>query len=157
MNRKFILEAYSDIELLLKFLRSNCLSMAKQGRFLQVLVSEYKAKRSTDANSRYWAILSEIAEQAWVGGRTYSPEVWHVFLKQEYLPETCAKGVAKWDYLPDDTRTLLMHSTDLNTSEFSDYMAQVEAHGASLGVKFHEPVTSVQDINPPKRHTCGAR
>ena len=62
----------------------------------------------------------------------------HEHCKREFLPESCAKGVEKWGYLPSGERILTMSTTDLNTAEFADYMHQVFAFGGELGVVFGE-------------------
>lgn len=102
----------------------------------EVVFMEHKAKRSTEANSRYWAMLGEVSQQAWIQGRQYPVEVIHEYAKRYMLPDECAKGVPKWITLPNGDRALGMSTTDLNTAEFSEYMTQVEAWAAGIGVLF---------------------
>ena len=55
----------------------------------EVVLREEKKTRKQDQNSLMWAgPLRDIAEQAWVSGRQFGPEVWHEFYKREYLPGT---------------------------------------------------------------------
>ena len=88
-------------------------------------------KRTGLQNRRYWGrgVLAQVAEQATVGGKLYSAEVWHEFLKKKFI------GVLE---LPDGS-VIGKSSTELSTAEFSDFCSQVEAFAASeLGVTFYE-------------------
>lgn len=79
--------------------------------------------RSSQQNRRYWSkgVLFQIAEQAQLGGRYYSSEVWHEFLKKKFI------GVME---LPDGS-VVGMSSTKLTRAEFSDFCTQVEAWAAT--------------------------
>lgn len=114
---------------------------------IEVLAREPAKARKLDQNALMWAgPLREVAEQAWVDGRQFSAEVWHRFFKGEYLPETTDPELArlvkdpdnwrKWDYLPAGERVLVGSTTDLTVYGFSQYLEQVFAYGASLGVMF---------------------
>jgi len=86
-------------------------------------------KRTSPQNRRYWGrgVLSQISEQAKVGGQQYSAEAWHELAKRKFL------GVTE---LPDGS-IVGKSSTNLTTTEFSDYCSQVEAWAATeLGVTF---------------------
>lgn len=88
-------------------------------------------KRTGPQNRRYWGrgVLAQVAEQATVGGKLYSAEVWHEQFKRQFI------GVMQ---LPNGD-IVGKSSTDLSTSEFSDFCSQVEAYAASeLGVTFYE-------------------
>jgi hypothetical protein len=104
---------------------------------LEILIRPYKAKRRNEANALYWVRLAEIADQAWFGGRQFDPDTLHEYFKIQFLPDECAKGIDKWTFLPfTEMRVLRMSTTDLSTSEFAEYLTQVEAFGADLGVQF---------------------
>lgn len=102
----------------------------------EIQIREHKSTRKLEQNALYWVRLGEIAEQAWIQGRRYEAETLHEYCKRVYLPEICDKGVYKWVVLPTGDRVLRMSTGDLNTREFADYLTQVEAFGASLGVMF---------------------
>lgn len=88
-------------------------------------------KRTSPQNRRYWGrgVLSQIAEQARVNGQQYEPEAWHELAKRKFL------GVTE---LPDGT-IVGKSSTNLTTSEFSEFCTQVEAWAATeLGVTFYD-------------------
>lgn len=90
-----------------------------------------KRKRTAPQNRRYWGkgVLAQIAEQATVNGRLYSAETWHEQFKRQFI------GVVE---LPSG-EVIGKSSTDLTTTEFSDFCSQVEAFAAgNLGVTFYE-------------------
>jgi hypothetical protein len=113
---------------------------------LEVIVREEKKTRKPDQNAAMWSgPLRDIAEQAWVDGRQYSAPVWHEWAKREYLPEDddpelpelTKDGYRKWDVTPKGDRVLIGSTTQLTVKGMAQYMRQVEAYGASLGVQFH--------------------
>lgn len=109
---------------------------------LEVVIREPVKARGMDQNALMWAgPLADIAAQAWVGGRQYSAEVWHEQFKREYLPEEydpelTKEGYRKWDYTPAGDRVLIGSTTQLTKKGFSQYLEQVEAAGAGLGVQY---------------------
>jgi len=112
---------------------------------LEVVVREKQKVRKLDQNARLWAgPLKDIAEQAWFGGKQFSDVVWHEFFKKEYLPdefdpELCKEDYRKWDYTPIGDKVLIGSTTQLTVKGFAQYLEQVYAAGADLGVMFHEP------------------
>lgn len=89
-----------------------------------------KRKRTNPQNRRYWGkgVLAQIAQQATVNGRLYPAEVWHEQFKRMFI------GVIE---LPNG-EVVGKSSTDLDTSQFSDFCSEVEAYAAGLGVTFYE-------------------
>jgi len=106
-------------------LRNNWQTMADAGKPLAVTVTEHKAKRSTEQNKRYWAILREVAECAWVDGKQFSQEAWHEFFRGKFIGlEDSPSG-----------RQVGISTAKLSVSEFADYMTKVDAYVSSeLGV-----------------------
>lgn len=110
---------------------------------IEVVIREPVKARKPDQNSAYWAgPLRDIAEQAYVEGRTYSSDVWHEHFKREFLPEEyneegCREGYVKWDYTPSGERVLVGSTKSLTVKGMGAYITKVEAYGASLGVLFH--------------------
>ena len=111
---------------------------------LQFVLREEPRKRKPDQNALMWAgPLADIAEQGYVNGRTFTPEVWHEHFKREYLPEEfdpalCKEGYRKWDYTPKGERVLVGSTTQLTVRGFALYMKQVEAFAqVELGVRLH--------------------
>lgn len=109
---------------------------------LEVLIRRPVKVRGMDQNALMWVgPLADIAAQAWVAGRQYSAEVWHEQFKREYLPEEfdeelTKEGYRKWDFTPNGDRVLIGSTTQLTKKGFSQYLTQVEAFGAGLGVQF---------------------
>jgi len=111
---------------------------------LEFLLREEVKARKPDQNALMWSgPLSDIAEQGYVDGRTFSAEVWHEHFKREYLPEDfdpalCKDGYRKWDYTPKGERVLVGSTTQLTVRGFALYLKQVEAYAQTeLGVQFH--------------------
>ena len=109
---------------------------------LEVLIRKPVKVRGMDQNALMWVgPLADIAAQAWVAGRQYSAEVWHENFKRDYLPEEYDEeltkdGYRKWDMTPNGERVLIGSTTQLTKKGFSQYLTQVEAFGAGLGVQF---------------------
>lgn len=110
---------------------------------LEVIVREEVKPRRPDQNALMWVgPLKDIAEQAYVQGRTFSAEVWHEHFKELYLPEEAdpeltKDGYRKYDFTPAGKRVLVGSTTELTVKGFAQYLEQVIAFGAALGVLFH--------------------
>lgn len=114
---------------------------------IEVVARTRQKKRTNDQNAYYWLRLTEISEQAWIGGRQYSPEVLHEYMKREYLPETIDPDLEtlvknpekyrKWTFLPTGDRICVGSSTNLTKRGFAEYVTAIEAYAAQeLGVMF---------------------
>lgn len=97
---------------------------------LSAWVAPHKEKRNKDQNARYWkAIVTPIAEHAWVNGKQFSAEAWHEQLKGELI------GYVD---LPNGSRSP-MSSADLSVSEFADFMTRAEHYAVTqLGIELKE-------------------
>ena len=110
---------------------------------LQITVQEYQPVRKMSQQALLFAgPMRDIARQAWFDGRQYSVEVLHEFCKREFLPEDfdpelCKRGYQKWDIDPVGNRILVGSTTQLTVKGYSQYLEQVFAFGANLGVQFH--------------------
>jgi len=111
---------------------------------LEVVIREEQKARSLNANALMWAgPLNDIAQQAWVHGRQYSALIWHEYFKEKFLPEFCdpkftKEGYKKYEETPDGRRVLVGSTSKLTKLGFSNYMEQIYAYGADLGVRFSE-------------------
>lgn len=97
---------------------------------------DFKApKRSTEQNSRLWAMLTEVATQKDHAGRRYTPDQWKVLFMH-----ACGREV---QFLPSlDNATFIpwgQSSSDLSKAEMTELIEFIFAWGAEHGVKFHEP------------------
>jgi len=110
---------------------------------LEFILREEVKPRKADQNSLMWSCqLKCIAEQAYVAGRTYSAEIWHIEMKMEFLPEDFEEGITKdgykkWDYTSKGDRVLIGSTTQLTVKGFAEYLTKVESFGANLGVMFY--------------------
>lgn len=126
MLRVFVLRDDNRAQMLWAFLKANWKQLAEAGKPLAVTVTEYKSLRSIEQNKRYWAIIRQISEQAYLNGTCYSSDAWHEHFKRMFIGSVD---------LPDGG-TYGQSSTSLSVPEFADYMTKVEAYAASeLGVE----------------------
>lgn len=116
------------------------------GSVMEVVFREHKQKRTKDHNAAMWAgMIDDVAEQAWIGGRKFSKEVWHQHFKREFLPEgnepyydrMVMKNYRKWEDMPGGARELIGSTTRLTGFGMSWYMERCSAYAAQeLGVRF---------------------
>lgn len=101
---------------------------------------EFKeAKRTTDQNSRFWAMLTEVSQQVSWHGQRLTPDDWKLVfldaLKREMriVPNIDGNGFVN----------LGQSSSDLSKGEFSDLIEIIIAFGAQHGVVFsHDEVAA---------------
>jgi hypothetical protein len=96
---------------------------------------EFKAaKRSLDQNSRFWAMLTDVATQLEWHGQKLRADDWKLIfmdaLKRELrvVPNIDGNGFVN----------LGRSSSDLSKAEMSDLQELIAAFGARHGVRFHE-------------------
>lgn len=135
IRRVFVLWGEQQAAALHAFLKQNAKAMADQKLPLEVSVSVHRPKASDQQRAAMWLVYQQIAEQAWVAGRQFDAETWHLHCKREFLPEETSRGVQKWRLLPNDERELSMSTEQLNKAEKSEYLSKVMAFAASLGVE----------------------
>jgi hypothetical protein len=92
------------------------------------------AKRSTDQNSRMWAMLTDVATQLEWHGKRLRPDDWKLIfldaLKRELrmVPNLDGTGFVN----------LGRSSSDLSKAEMGDLMELIAAFGANHNVKFQD-------------------
>ncbi len=112
-------------------------------RPLEFVLREKPKVRKPDQNALMWAgPLKDIADQAWHLGRQYSDVVWHetykrLYLPEEFDPELCKEGYHKYDIDRDGEQVLIGSTTQLTVKGFAQYLEQVMADGAGMGVLYH--------------------
>lgn len=110
---------------------------------IELVIREEQKVRGLDANALMWVgPLADIAAQAWYKDRQYSAEIWHstykrLYLPEEFDPELCMEGYRKWDFDRDGERVLVGSTKKLTAKGFSQYLEQIMADGAGMGVQFH--------------------
>lgn len=143
-TRRFYLHGQPQLTQLVACLRNAPLDPSRP---LEVVIQERDQTRGLNANALMWAgPLKDISQQAWtvIDGvsRRFREEIWHEYFKREYLPEQYTpgitrKGYVKWAPDPSGGRVLVGSTTQLTKKGFAEYLTQIEAHGANLGVMFH--------------------
>lgn len=103
---------------------------------LEVLIRPYRKRRSSDQNSRYWWMLTLIAQEAHRSGLSCDPETgesvyrdpetFHEYFKRRFL--------GKRVVIDGDIELLPESSARQTVMEFADYMTQVEAWAAEHGI-----------------------
>lgn len=116
---------------------------------IELVIREEVKERKLDQNALMWVgPLKDISEQAYIEGRRFSEIVWHEHFKEQYLPNEFEPGFdpdlvkdsekyKKYDYTPSGKRVLVGSTTDLSIKGFAQYLEQIYAEGANLGVQFH--------------------
>lgn len=96
----------------------------------KVKIDEIKPTRSLEQNSRYWALMTAISQQApsYMGGEWHDPESWHEYCKRRFI------GVESGPF----GGSRAMSSKKLGVEKFSDYMTEAEAwaHDEFIGFNF---------------------
>jgi hypothetical protein len=111
-----------------KFIKDNAAEQARIGQPLVVSVDAYQEKRSTQANARLWAILTDIAKQAVIDGARFSKEAWFEHFKNEYAPKQ-----------EGPSGLVAVSTTQMTKQQFADFMTRVEVAAVqTLGVEFLE-------------------
>lgn len=94
--------------------------------------------RSLDQNSRFWALLTDVAVQGRIDGRRYNTEQWKLMFLHAYAEE---RGI-EIKYLPALNRAGMVpcgrSSSDLSVQEMSEVMEYISAWGAENGITFHD-------------------
>lgn len=128
LSRTFVLQSEAHRLNLIGQIRALPISATPGWR---VVIEPDERTRSGEQNRRYWAMLNEIAEKAWVGEererRLYPADAWHAFFAGRMIGQSEVPGGG---LIPISTTTL-------TTAEFSDYMERIHAHASlELGVEF---------------------
>jgi hypothetical protein len=121
----FTINAFEDRERALR-----AVSAAPGGSRIEIKA----AKRSTDQNSRMWAMLTDVATQLEWHGKRLRPDDWKLIfldaLKRELrmVPNLDGTGFVN----------LGRSSSDLSKAEMGDLMELIAAFGANHNVKFQD-------------------
>lgn len=127
MEHQFILHSESVKGIAVKVINSLPLDPPRE-----IIIRNYKSKRSSSQNSLYWLWLSEIAKQIQVeddnGNMVYlTKDDWHDLCRMKWLGKKVIK-IADMSILRPEKST-----TALNVSEFSEYLTKMEAHFLQKG------------------------
>lgn len=118
LSKTFVLRTEGNTAALWTFLKQNARAMAEAGKPLAVTVTEHKERRSTAMNARYWALLTCMSQQVWVGGKQFAPETWHEHMRESFAPKEDAPGGG----------LIAMSTSRMDVEQFSAYMLAVELY-----------------------------
>lgn len=121
LSKTFVLRTEGNTAALWTFLKQNAKAMAEAGKPLAVTVSEHKERRSRDQNKRYWALLTCMSEQVWIGGKQFAPETWHEHMRESFAPKEDAPSGG----------LIAMSTSRMDVEQFSAYMLAVELYAIS--------------------------
>lgn len=104
-------------------------------------VSIRPAKRSSEANARLHALLSDVSAQKEWAGRKWDTEDWKRLMVAAWMREKSqqARLVPAIDGHGFDV--IYARTSEMSGAEVSELMSYVEAWGAENGVEFTEPVS----------------
>lgn len=113
---------------MIAFIKDNAGEQARIGQPLVVTVEAYQVKRSASQNSRLWAILTDVAEQAVVDGKRFSKEAWFEYFKGQFAPKQ-----------EGPNGLVAVSTTQMTKQQFGDFMQRVEVAAVqTLGVELLE-------------------
>jgi hypothetical protein len=105
-----------------------------QGVPLGTRVEFKEVKRTLPQNDRMWAMLTDVSQQAALGGKKFTPDQWKVIflhaLGQEItlLPSLDGHGFVPWG----------QSSSDLSKDEMTGLIELIFKFGAEHGVQFQD-------------------
>lgn len=132
LYREFLLTGQDPWKSCVSLVKANAKACNDRGRPLRVIVTEEEERRRLQQNRFYWgAVITRIAEQAWVEGQQFSKEAWHEYYGRMF-------GVCQDVTLPDgEVVTRRLSTSDMGVGEFTEYCEKVQAHAATtFGVEF---------------------
>ncbi|WGK60531.1 recombination protein NinB [Halopseudomonas sp. SMJS2] len=97
--------------------------MRETGAGYELVLRPLKSKRSLDQNRRYWKLLLELSDVAWVGDRQFTKDAWHEYFKREFI------GIEE---LPGGGQ-IGISTAKLSVEEFGNYMTRIEQWAAEQG------------------------
>jgi len=96
----------------------------------EVTVKEHKKLRSLDANSKLWAMLTEVSGSVVWHGQKLSKEEWKDIFTAALKRQKVVPG------LDNGFVVLGAHTSKMSVAEFSEMIELITAFGTQQGVKF---------------------
>jgi len=117
--QRFILHKDPDTRATVRRYLDRYLDNLSPGRTWRVEIKQYVRKRSTEANARWWALMTAISQQAppHMDGQWFDPELWHEHLVRRFA------GVEAGPF-GDGIRK---RTSQMDREQFDELMAEVEA------------------------------
>ena len=124
--RTFLLRNRFEVEGTCRFLRAHWKARADAGYPLAIEIHDQRERRTVAQNRFYWALLGDIADDAWVDEQQFDAETWHAFFAGRFIG---------WHELPHGGRAPIS-TTTLDVAEFQSYLERVQAYAATeLGLE----------------------
>ncbi len=109
----------------------NLTAWIEQHGDFELVVRPHKSKRSVEQNRRLWKIYQVFAAEAWVDGRQYDQEVWHEYLRGEFI------GFDEVAMPSGEIKKNPISTTTLKVDEMSEYQNKIQAYGAdNFGIEW---------------------
>jgi len=109
---------------------------------------EIKApKRTLDQNSKLWAMLTEVSEQAEWAGKPRTPAEWKDLFTGAVR---IAEGLEAVPGLEGGLMILGLHTSDMSVTEMANLIDYIEAWGAAHGVQFSDGHKGGAGANNPR-------
>ena len=106
------------------------------------VVNVKEAKRTTDQNSRFWAMLSDVSRSK-PGGRTMTPERWKGAFMQSFGHQVQFENDLEGRPYP-----VGHSSSNLTKAQMTELMDFIDAWGTQNGVVWSEPHASTNSEQP---------
>ena len=109
---------------------------------METVIKAHTKKRSTEQNSLYWELLTQISEQAAVFENErpikYSKQAWHIYFATNFITKDMLKEGEDYRESCPYTGTLVpISTTRLLKDGFSKYIEKITAFAVTeLGVQF---------------------
>jgi hypothetical protein len=85
LYKEFVLRGPSVWAGFVALVKANAKSFADKGEPLRLIVTSQERRRNTEQNAKLHAMLKEIADNAWWGGRQYPMEFWKEYYRRRFL------------------------------------------------------------------------
>lgn len=137
LHQEYVLRGPSAWQALCAFVRDHAKAANDAGAPLRVILTTEEQDRLDEQIAYYFGVVVKTtAEQAWVGGRQYSKDVWHEHFAQQFLP-------AEEIELPTGQRILRRASIakgKIGVKAMAHFTKEVEAYVTQeLGVRLPAP------------------
>jgi hypothetical protein len=100
---------------------------------------EIKApKRTLPQNSRLWAMLTDVSEQANWNGEILTPTEWKDMFTAAVKIAANPGSIRAVQGLEGGLMLLGLHTSDMGVGEMADLLTYIESWGVERGVEFHD-------------------
>ena len=91
------------------------LALAPDGYIVEIR----QPSRTLEQNALYWSTVQEVAKYVAINGRKFTPQVWHIYFKQRFLPGRIIE-LPNGEIMEAEPTT-----TELTKEEFSEFVTEV--------------------------------